>query len=204
MRERFIKDLSEQPNQNFGNKGTKINIHFPLRGDISNYCIRLNQEIQKITKSGIDFSPKSFQAPHLTLYMGFVHNEQNYTSILNELYNLAQEMNPSEIITRKPYLVEPKKNYIFLDTEQSFQLIDLKRTIKEKISKWMDPLSWDIVNEVPHITVAYIKDNFDEIEDLLREYPVGAEWVGDSFELSYGGPWGSCLGSIRTFEIPYS
>ena len=202
MREKFIKELSEQPSQNFGNRGTKINIHLPLRGEISNYCIRLNQEIQKLTKSGVDFSPKSFQIPHLTLYMGFVINEQNYNSVLSEIFNMAQEMNPIEITPTKPYMKEPKKNYVFVDTEQSSQIIELKRTIKEKVSKWIEPLNWDVVSEIPHITVGYIKDNFDDIEELLQDYPLGTEWIGDCFEISYGGPWGSCLGSIRTFEFP--
>ena len=202
MRDKFIRELSDQANQDLGDRGTNINIHFPLRGEISNYCIRLNQEIQKLTKSDIDFSPRSFQVPHLTLYMGFVNSEQNYNAVLDEIYSLAQEMKAIKITVTKPYIKEPEKNYVFVGTGQSNQIIQLKRLMKEKNSKWIEPLDWDVVSELPHITVAYIQDNFDKVEKLLQDYPLGTDWIGDSFEISYVGLQGSCLGSIRTFEFP--
>ncbi|KAF0199762.1 MAG: Uncharacterized protein FD166_190 [Bacteroidetes bacterium] len=199
MKDNFIKALIDQKESR---TGTKINIHFPLRGDISNYCIELNREIQRLTKSSIDFSPKSFQIPHLTLYSGFVTNENNFNSILNEIYELAQEMNPIEITPTRPILVKPKKNYIFIHTDQSNQINELKRDLKDRISKWIQPLGWDIISEAPHISIAYINNNYEEIEEFLEEYHIGSNWYGDSIEVSYSGPWGSCLGSIRAFEFP--
>ena len=68
MRNLFIKLLQDQPNQNFGNQNTKINIHIPIRGSMLGYCIEINQEIQEITSSGVDFNPKSFQIPHIPLH----------------------------------------------------------------------------------------------------------------------------------------
>ncbi|MBK9726503.1 MAG: hypothetical protein IPO86_00130 [Saprospiraceae bacterium] len=201
MISRFIDLLHDQPNQNFGNKHSKINIHFPLRGEIANYCMQLNKEIQLITKSGVDFSPKSFQIPHLTLYMGFIANEKNYEAVLDEVYHFSQKMLPIKISSSIPYLKKPKRNYLFIDTEQSDYLIDLKLQLKEKVSKWIEPLNWDVVGETPHITVAYIRENFDAVEKLLENYRVGPDWIGDSFEISYGGPWGSCLGALRSFEF---
>jgi 2'-5' RNA ligase len=202
MRDKFSKALSGQQSLNPDNRGTKINIHFPLRGGISNYCNKLNEEIQKITKSEIDFLPKSAQVPHLTLYMGFVGNKQKYSEVMNELYSLAQEMSPIEIAIKKPCLVGPKRNYAFINTVEHIQITEIKRTIKDMTSKWIEPLNWDVVNEKPHITVAYIRDNFNEVEDLLHSYPTGPNWFGNCFEVSHVGPWGSCLGSIRTFEFP--
>ena len=201
MRDKFIKELMNQPSQNFGNNGTKINIHFPLRGDISHYCIDINREIQKITKSGIDFAPSSFHVPHLTLYMGFIKNEDHYKRVLDSVHGFVLNMAPFEIIPTKAYVKEPKRNYIFIDTEQSQKIIEIKQRLKERVLQWIEPLSWDVVNETPHITVGYIKDNFETVEEMLEEYQIGPAWWADCIEVSYGGAWGSCLGSIRTFEF---
>ena len=145
MKENFIRLLGQQQDQNQGHVGTKINIHFPLKGHISNYCIDLNREIQKIVPSGIDFSPNSYQIPHLTLYMGFVQDEESYTAIMDEIFAYSRNMRSFTIKTTKPYVKKPKGNYVFIDTEQSADLIKIKGIIRDKINRWMKPLSWDVV-----------------------------------------------------------
>jgi 2'-5' RNA ligase len=202
MRQAYIKLLSEQPKQNFGNTNTKINIHFPVRGDLLNYCLKLNEQLRKVTWSGIDFSPASFQIPHLTLYMGFVRTESDYNNVLNTTYNFAKQIKRININVTKPYLKLPQKRYVFIDTKQSSEIISLKQEFKHRLDQWMEPLSWDVVAEIPHLTMGYVKGCHAEIEELLKTFEEGPDFITEAFEISFGGPWGSSIGTIRTFEIP--
>lgn len=183
------------------NNKVKINIHFPIRGNISNYCIELNSQIQAICESEIDFSPKSFQIPHLTLYMGFVSSQENYFRMIEEIYLFSKGLKTMEILPTRPYLKGPLNNYVFIDTEQSVEIIDIKRELKFRLSKWIEPLDWDVANETPHITIGYIKRGIREVEKLLEIQSVVPKWIADAIEVSYCGNRGSCLGSIRTFEF---
>lgn len=201
MRDLFIKLLQDQPSQNFGNKNTKINIHIPIRGRMLDYCIEINQEIQAITSSGIDFGPKSFQIPHITLYMGFVRNQKDFYSIMETIYSITKELKPFEISPTSPYLKAPKNNYAFIDTDRSSQIIDLKRIFKSRLDHFLEPLTWDVVGEIPHITIGYIKSKSNEVDELLSYYELGPNFYADAVEISFGGPWGSCIGTIRTFEF---
>ena len=201
MRKLFIDLLNEQPNQNFGNPNTKINIHLPIRGEMLEYCIELNKKVQELTNSGVDFSPKSFQIPHITLYMGFVRNEKDYSNMLDSVYEFSKQLEPFEIFPTFPYAKEPKNNYLFIDTEQTQKIIEIKKQLKEKVDKFIEPLNWDVVNETPHITVGYIKNNVQDINALFNETQLGPSFYADAVELSFGGPWGSCIGTIRTFEF---
>ena len=202
MRETFIKLLQSQPSQNFGNTNTKINIHIPIRGEMLNYCMDINQKIQKITSSGVSFNPDSFQIPHITLYMGFVKNQNDYIQIMKRVYEISRELKIFEITPLKAYLKGPKKNYVFIDTEQAESIIELKKKFKKELGEYMEPLTWDVVSSTPHITIGYIKQDFSLVEELLIDYPLGYSFYADAVEVSYGGPWGSCIGSIRTFEFP--
>jgi 2'-5' RNA ligase len=201
MRNTYIKLLEDQPKQNFGNKNTKINIHIPIRGDMLNYCIEANEEILKITNSGVDFRPDSFQIPHITLYMGFVRTHEDFKNIMEEIYSFSKELESFEIFPTKAYLKEPKKNYIFIDTEQSQRIIELKKEIKNTLNKYIEPLTWDVVNETPHITIGYIKNDFYLVDDRISNLEIGPSFWADAIEVSFGGPWGSCIGTIRTFEF---
>lgn len=201
MRNLFIKLLQDQPNQNFGNQNTKINIHIPIRGSMLDYCIEINQEIQEITSSGVDFNPKSFQIPHITLYMGFVRNEKDFYSIMKTVYSITKELKSFKISPTCPYLKAPRNNYAFIDTDKSSQIIDLKRIFKSKLDNFLEPLNWDVVGEIPHITIGYIKSKANEVNKLLSDYKLGPNFYADAVEISFGGPWGSCIGTIRTFEF---
>lgn len=204
MRKKFVEELLRQPSQNNGNNGTKINLHFPLRGDIATYCVNLNKDLQTLTKSEIDFSPNSFHVPHLTLCMGYIHREEQYKIILNEIFEFAQKMSVLTISMTKPYLKKPGNNYIFIDAKESSQIIEVKRNIYTKIDRLIEPLNWDVVNEPPHITVGYIKGGFEKVEQFLASYPEPNLWCADSIEMSFCGKLGTCLGAIRSFEFPAS
>ena len=73
--------------------------------------------------------------------------------------------------------------------------------LKRKLNKFIEPLNWDLSKETPHITVAYLKTNFNLIATLFKDYRLGPSFYADAIEVSFGGPWGSCIGTIRTFEF---
>lgn len=196
------KNISKYTSQKkFWDKDIKINIHFPIRGRMFSYCIETNQKILNITDSGIDFSAESFQIPHITLYMGFVKNDINLKKIMNELYDLSRELESFEIFPTQAYLKEPNKNYIFIDTKQSQQIINLKEKVKNRLDKYIIPLNWDVVNQTPHITIGYIKKDFQLTKELIEKFDAGPPFWAEAIEISFSGFLGTCIGTIRTFEL---
>lgn len=199
MINKFIDILKDQQKQNFGN--TKVNIHIPIRGNMLGYCMALNSKINKIASNGINFSPSSFQVPHITLYMGFIKDNADFISMMSSVYEISKELTAFEIYPTNPYLKKPKRHYAFIDTEQSELIIELKRLVKKKVEKYIEPLPWDVVSETPHITIGYIKEDFELVEDIFNYYERGPVFHANAIEVSFCGPWGSCVGTIRTFEF---
>ena len=179
----------------------KINIHFPLRGRLHEFALSVNREILKIVPTEIDFSPASFQIPHVTVYMGFVKNLQDLQRLMRVTQEFSRNVCPMTVTVTNPYLKEPRRNWIFVDIVESKEFINLKLQFKELANTYLEPLVWDVVAEPPHITVGYIKTNLDTVEKELKKISVDDSFVLDAIELSFGGLRGSCLGSIRTFEL---
>lgn len=201
MRERFIELLSKQPEYNRGIEGTKINIHIPIRGEANRYCMEINKAVRQLTKSDIDFSPNSFHIPHITLYMGYVNSESDFDLAMEKIHQLTMSIPSTIIKLTKPYLKEPKKNYLFIDTNKTTELIKLKEEVKSVCNNIIEPLDWDVVGETPHITLAYIQNGFNQVNNLLSSFNRELTLDFNSIEISYCGPRGSCIGTIRAFEL---
>lgn len=199
-RDVFIRLLNNQKSQN-NMPFTKINIHIALRGKIVEYCLSLNKEIQVITNSYVDFSPASFQIPHLTIEMGYIKNKTTFKNLMNELHDFAKELTSFEVIPKKAYIQEPERNYIFIDTDKNELILEIKRKAKERFKNWIVPLDWDVSAGIPHITVGFITDNYFEIDKLIEKYPIGPIGIADNLEISYTGSKGTCIGTIRSFEF---
>ena len=112
MKEKFINLLISTNQTQFPREEyTKINIHLPIRGDAQKYIIELNSKIRKLTFSEIDFSPNSFQIPHLTLYMGYVSNENNFKNAMEKIMMLSNTIKPFHVSQTIPYL-KPKHPHV--------------------------------------------------------------------------------------------
>ena len=199
IREEYIRILQSQCETSNHNEPTKMNIHIPLRGSAFDYCFQLNAKILQVASSTINFGPSSFHIPHITINMGYLNNSADFIVALDSLYALAKEQNIFKIQLSKIYLKEPSKNYVFIDIDQIDRVFELKHIVSHRLGGLIMPLDWDVVNERPHVTVAYIEDNFNAVEDLLLNYPLGPECTADALEISFAGPKGSCLGSLRSF-----
>lgn len=201
MKEKYIALLTSQPSLDSNLNLSKINIHLPIRGEMQKYCIGLNQRIRTITETEIDLGPSSFKIPHLSLYMGFVDTETNFNRILEVLFDYSETLEPFFVSSASAYLKEPDKNYVFLGIDQIYEINVLKQEIRDRINKHIIPLDWDIMQEVPHITLGYINSNFVEVSNLLENHPRGPSWMADALEISFCGERGSCLGTIKAFEL---
>ena len=179
----------------------KINIHFPLRGQLHKLALDVNKRINDKTSTEIDFSAKSFQVPHVTIYMGFVHHIENLQMLMQQTREFFSKRNPLRVRVTAPYLKQPRRNWVFIDLVESQDFIELKSEFKQAADPYMEPLSWDVVSEPPHITVGYIKSEFDIVARELEQFAITDSFLLDAVELSFGGSRGSCLGSIRTFEL---
>jgi 2'-5' RNA ligase len=179
----------------------KINVHFPLRGQLHRLALDVNKRINDKTSTEIDFSAKSFQVPHVTIYMGFVHHIEDLQMLMEKTREFFSKRNPLKVSVTAPYLKQPRRNWVFIDLVESDDFIQLKTEFKEAVDPYMEPLSWDVVSEPPHITVGYIKSGFDAVANELEQFVIKNSFLLDAVELSFGGSRGSCLGSIRTFEL---
>jgi len=184
-----------------GKLETKVNIHIPIRGHLSKYCFSVNDKVKSVTDTEIDFGFKSFQIPHITIYMGYLKSDAIFEELLERLYLYSSKISAFEITFTEPYLKEPKENYLFLDTYQSEKIIKLKQEVKDLIGDLIEPLEWDVVAEPPHITLAYIKRNQAAIKQLLRYFTPPPKLFANAIELSFCGPRGSCLGTIKSIEL---
>ncbi|WP_455076359.1 hypothetical protein [Prevotella koreensis] len=120
---------------------------------------------------------------------------------MKTVYSITKGLKSFKISPANPYLKASKNNYAFIDTDKSSQIIDLKRIFKSKLDNFLEPLNWDVVGETPHITIGYIKSRANEVNELLSDYELGPNFYADAVEISFCGPWGSCIGTIRTFEF---
>lgn len=188
------------PNENI-RFPVKINIHIPIRGNLYFECVGLNKKIIEVTKSEVSFSPSSFHIPHMTLYMGFAINLSNLELTLKKTEEFANSITRFEMQISKPYIKKPQYNWIFFDASPADYIINIKHQLKEKVGICLEPLSWDVVQEKPHITIAYIKQNFTEIEKLLQDWNTNITSYAEAMEVSFSGARGSCIGSIRTYEL---
>jgi 2'-5' RNA ligase len=200
-RSEFITELNSQPANNKGIKETKINIHFPIRGNLVDYCYELNSTIRSVTKSKIDFSPNSFQIPHLTIEMGFIRNSLEFAELMESLYNFSKKIKKFTVTVSNPSLSSPNPNYVFLGILEKGIITKIRVQAKEVFKKWIIPLNWDISKSKPHITVGNIKNSFNEVKSVLKNTNKQVEWKIESIEISYVGAWGSCIGTIREFEL---
>lgn len=200
-RDTYIKLLNEQSKQDSNLPFTKVNIHIALHGDIARYCIDLNKRVQLITPSQVDFGPNSFQIPHLTIEMGYIKGDEEFKNLMNEFYSFSCELSSFEVAPQKPYIFYPKRNYVFVDIGKNELILDIKRKAKERFKNWIIPLDWDVSKGTSHITIGYITDKFNEVEQMIEEYSIVPKWIANIMEISYTGTKGSCIGTIRSFEF---
>jgi 2'-5' RNA ligase len=179
----------------------KVNIHFPIRGSLHHDCIECNKKISEITKNEVSFDPTSFQIPHITLYMGFVENIGNLKLMLEATETYSRSIKPLEIQVSQPYISKPQNNWVFLDVQPSETIKTMKRDIQQTTGKYISPLSWDVVGGIPHITLGYVKHEQKIVEEMLSTAELTRTSLATAIEVSFGGARGSCLGSIKTFEL---
>lgn len=179
----------------------KINVHLELPRELYRYCTDLNRDVEKTENSAVSFTSPSIQKPHLTLAMGYCADVRSYEEVLRRVGVFSEETETQRVSLGAPYLKEPRKNYLFIDINESEQIISIKSKLQKLMQGVMIPLDWDVAMEPPHITIAYLKQSSLRLEELLHRYslPPGAQC---SFvAIANCGPRGSCLGSLRSFPL---
>jgi hypothetical protein len=179
----------------------KLNIHIPVRGPLLEYCVQLNAAISAIASNEISFAPDSFQVPHVTLYMGFAESEAALQGVLREAEQFARSLKTTQFEVSRPYLKDPKRQWVFLDVDSGSAFKGLKVAFKRRVEQFLVPMSWDVVGETPHITLAYLGRETQGVGAVLQSAPTAPPLEASVIEVSFGGARGSCLGSIRSFDF---
>jgi 2'-5' RNA ligase len=182
----------------------KINIHMVLRGEILDYALRCNELISSTTFNEVDFSFDSFHVPHVTFYMGFVQNKDSLTKLMQDIGNWASTTPPRlQLNFSQPYLKKPQNRWCFVDVLPVDKFIEIKKHVRMIADPYLHPLSWDVVSEPPHITVGYIKQDSQKIENKLSAFlsPQHIHANIPAVGISFSGGRGCCLGTIRQYDI---
>ncbi|PIE45352.1 MAG: hypothetical protein CSA45_03145 [Gammaproteobacteria bacterium] len=198
LKESYIKLLNKQSHYNQGNSATKINLHLPVFGAINDFVLKSNRRILEITESEINFSPSSFQIPHITLAMGFIHSIKDYEAICYKISDFANHLPSLDLTFEQPYIRKPGNKYVFIDVNPANKIIKLKKELNSLIKSDFESVKWDILNEPPHITIGYINDKQKEIEKEFYQTPEVTMTV-NQINLSFTGSRGSVLGIIKEF-----
>lgn len=201
MRSKFFELINQQRLQQKNSGLLKINIHIAIRGAIKNHCLNLNRLIQAETKSLIDFSESSYHKPHLTLYMGYVKKESDLKNIFIQLDRFSKKIKPFILKSKRAYIVEPENNFIFIDSNNVEKIMSLKKEIHLLTKKYFLPLSWDVLAAKPHITVGYITKDINKVRPILFNNSQEIKWSAEAIEISICGLKGSCLGTLKSFEL---
>ncbi len=122
--------------------------------------------------------------------------------MLYKTAEMAKQIKPQTLLLTSLYLREPKRNYLYVDIDKSYEIIELKKQVKENYGSLIIPTNWDVVQETPHITLANIVDKFDAVNEILPSFTERPILEFNAIEVSYGGPWGTCIGTIKTFDLP--
>jgi len=190
----YIKTLKQQVNKN---RMTKINIHLPVFGKIKEHCIYLNKEVSRVTTNKIDLSNNSFMIPHITLYMGYI-SSTNFDAICNILDNFVKTLEPLTLSFSSPY-IKNNKNYIFINVVEQEKLFNLKKELYTQIKPFVKDLSWDVVKEPAHITIAYIQKENSKVSKLIENYKIIEKLNTPKINISITGKKGTCLGILKEF-----
>lgn len=199
LRENYIKLLNKQPGYNQGNSATKINLHLPVFGVINDFVLKSNKRILEITESEINFSPSSFQIPHITLAMGFIESIKDYENICYKLTDFVEHLPSLNLTFKQPYIKKPSNKYVFIDVNPANEIIMLKKELNSLIKSDFKSVKWDILNEPPHITIGYINGKQKEIESEFYQIPEVSMTV-NQMNLSFTGNRGSVIGTLKEFR----
>ena len=179
----------------------KLNIHFELPNKLHRYCTDANSEIEKLIKTDVSFTPPSIQKPHLTLSMGYCESLENYSNILRVVGEFSLVLRAINISLTAPYLKSPQNNYVFTNIVEIENIISIKRDLDVQIGHFMKPLNWNVIEEPPHITLAYLQSDQAQAASLIRGFQTPPSSVCEAISVSICGPRGSCLGSLLSFPL---
>jgi hypothetical protein len=179
----------------------KVNVHFPLRGNLNRYAMRVNEAVTSAAPNEICFGPSSFQLPHITLMAGHVESEAKFVSLLNATAGAAAGLAPIEVTVGPPYGKPPRGEWVFMDVRPVVVLGEAKHTLGSALRPYLTPLSWDMKSEPPHVTVAFVHEGLIAPVEVLASFGDAVTGILDAIEVSFVGARGSCLGTIRTYEL---
>lgn len=127
--------------------------------------------------------------PHITLKSSFNADDQLIQELIDELKNIASQMEPFTIEIKKVSTFAPVTNTIYFKVEAVQPLIDLNKKMHE--GKFPKEQEYAFV---PHITIAQklSHDEYSDVYSTLRMKDIQFEDKVDRFQLCYqldNGSW---------------
>ena len=177
----------------------QINIHFCLEKELYAEIKTLNQMLV-VNGSDIDFTKKHI--PHLTVLLGNVPSLQNYTEILKGISKIASQIKKQKIVIYNPYRVTPKKNFVFIDVAPKNKIKMIKYAFFDEIKKYMHFSYYGRPKVSPHITLGYIENLSDEIENTITNIRIKhTSSVISKIGISPASDKGTCLKELCIIDL---
>lgn len=173
----------------------KLNIHLTLDERATNYCIKVNEGLQKITISRIIFGKDSSLIPHLSLIIGDLYENYTYQDVTTAIQSVASRFTRLQLSVGHPYLTG---RWVFSNVKGE-RLLELRKAVREKLGeKYLRPQP---VSDVPHITLGYVEQHHNEVRSYLDGINDDFNFYSTSIEISDGGPQGTCINSLSTIPL---
>lgn len=169
----------------------RTNISFMLSDGVRKEVRKLNSIIVKDGFAEIDFSAVSAPLPHITLLMGEVDHLQDLKTLIQALTSFSQHQAPIDYRIGKPYLRDPSRNFIFVDTVPQEQFRLLRLELDQILSRFIDCDMHGGPKNVSHITLGYAHGVYPGIQKLVQvARPVVG--VAETFQVAETGIRGTC------------
>lgn len=178
----------------------EINIHLVLSEEAYNYCRKVNAEIRKITKSEIVFNNKSPMIPHISLIRGHIQDDNAISEIADLTQSIVSEFDSPKLLIHSPYLATNGNHYILSDVSAGNIFSELRQKLFSQLtSQLIQPQNSK--TETPHITLGYIDDKQEEVQDYLETVEAEFDFSSPAVEISEEGNRGTCINSLYNFDF---
>lgn len=182
----------------------KIDIHFIIPEPLNSFCVEVNQKIHNSNRGFIRMGADSIILPHISIAMGYIDTYQMLDALLIAVDKFAKSqtsfhLNPTTMYFKG--ISSKSAQYLFLDVLQKEYLLKQKQLLHNQLIDKIIPIGWDMVNEVPHITMGCYKKVTRKMEDILTDYPVIPSCIVSQVGVSVSGNRGVCLGLLKVFQL---
>lgn len=200
----YFEEYTEQLVSLRKGEKTKIDVHFIVSEPLTSFCYDVNKSIRKHNAGFINMGIESIIVPHISLFMGFVNNYEMLEQVFSTVHAYAKDLSPFTLGATCMYFkgVSPSApQYLFIDLLQNDFLMQQKEKLDRLLGDIVYPLSWNMKEERPHITVGCYKNITTPVHEIVNSYNAIPSCRISQIGVSISGKRGVCLSLLKVFNF---